>query len=257
MRMPRLVLMLVGVGGISLVDVLDGNVSGDIDITVTNPVPINGKNNMWGYNSYSHLFTRSTITSLTVNGLLSVPGKCAYGVTTLHTVSFAGAITGGGSAFENCTNLVSAFFPDMTDTYYNYSDLSSSMFKGCSKLANVNVRKINRVSSSMFQNCPVLNNLDFERVNNVSANGFSGDSALDTIIIRSTAVATLQNVNSFANTPFTSGGTGGTLYVPQALISSYQSATNWSTILGYANNSIQAIEGSQYENYYADGTPIS
>lgn len=69
--------------------------------------------------------------------------------------------------------------------------------------------------------------------------------------------AKFYDTASANSTQFASNGTGGTLYVPQALISSYQSATNWSTILGYANNSIQAIEGSQYENYYADGTPMS
>lgn len=85
---------------------------------------------------------------------------------------------------------------------------------------------------------------------------FSNDTNLSTLIIRKSSVVAATNLNVFNNTPFASGGTGGTLYVPSAVISSYQSATNWSTILGYANNSIQAIEGSQYENYYADGTPI-
>ena len=66
-------------------------------------------------------------------------------------------------------------------------------------------------------------------------------------IYRSDAVVPLDNINAFANTPFASGGAGGTLYVPSALISSYQSATNWSTIIGYANNSIQAIEGSEFQ----------
>ena len=49
----------------------------------------------------------------------------------------------------------------------------------------------------------------------------------------------------------------GKLYVPSSLISSYQAATNWSTILGYANNQILPIEGSMYETQYADGTPIT
>jgi hypothetical protein len=26
--------------------------------------------------------------------------------------------------------------------------------------------------------------------------------------------------------------------------------------MGYPNNHIEAIEGSQYEHYYADGTPV-
>ena len=39
-------------------------------------------------------------------------------------------------------------------------------------------------------------------------------------------------------------------------LSDYQSATNWSVIPGYTNNSITSIEGSIYETKYADGTPI-
>ena len=81
---------------------------------------------------------------------------------------------------------------------------------------------------------------------------------LATVIIRRTGgVVPLQGTNTFDGTPFASGGSGGTLYVPQALISSYQADANWSTILGYANNQIKAIEGSIYENAYADGTPIA
>ena len=75
--------------------------------------------------------------------------------------------------------------------------------------------------------------------------------------MRVSSLTTLSYANCFDNTPFASNGTGGTLYVPSSLVSTYQSATNWSVILGYTNNSIQAIEGSQYENYYADGTAVS
>ena len=83
-------------------------------------------------------------------------------------------------------------------------------------------------------------------------------SALNTLIIRQTsAVSPISNINVFSNTPFASNGSGGTLYVPSALISAYESATNWATILGYANNSVAAIEGSAYETQYADGTPIA
>lgn len=87
---------------------------------------------------------------------------------------------------------------------------------------------------------------------------FSGDSALKTIIIRKSTVVTAANVNVFNATCFASNGnaSGGVLYVPQALVSSYQSASNWSTILGYAKNQILPIEGSYYETHYADGTLI-
>ena len=94
----------------------------------------------------------------------------------------------------------------------------------------------------------------------IQVSAFANCSTLDTLVIRGgdngSRMMTLANLNAFANTPFASAGTGGTLYVPSALVSTYQSATNWSTLLGYANNNIQAIEGSIYETQYADGTPI-
>ena len=74
----------------------------------------------------------------------------------------------------------------------------------------------------------------------------------------------LGNINWFSSTPFASGGTGGTIYVPSARLSAYQSATNWSTIIGYANNQIKTIESTHTDpdapidltTHYADGTPI-
>lgn len=87
---------------------------------------------------------------------------------------------------------------------------------------------------------------------------FQNHTKLATIVLRSNSVWKLSAINSLSNTLFASGKAGGTLYVPQAMIASYQAATNWSTILGYgsgAQNSIQAIEGSIYETAYADGTP--
>lgn len=92
----------------------------------------------------------------------------------------------------------------------------------------------------------------------VRNNTFNGASAMNVLILRKTSeIVPLQNISAFTNTPFASGKAGGTLYVPSALKSSYQSASNWSTILGYATNSIQAIEGSAYATAYADGTPIA
>lgn len=47
------------------------------------------------------------------------------------------------------------------------------------------------------------------------------------------------------------------VYVPDDLITTYQGATNWSTRYSAGYITFHAIEDSQYENYYADGTPIS
>lgn len=97
-------------------------------------------------------------------------------------------------------------------------------------------------------------------------NAFYDDSNFKTLILRGDSVVPLNNTNAFTHsTPFASGGSGGTLYVPADLITSYQGASNWSTILGYTNNQIKSIESTHTDPnapfdmtlYYADGTPIS
>lgn len=79
-------------------------------------------------------------------------------------------------------------------------------------------------------------------------NCFYGCTSLkDLVILRPDGIQSLNNINAFASTPFASNGSGGTLWVPQNLISAYQAATNWSTIIGYTNNQIKQIEGSIWE----------
>lgn len=102
------------------------------------------------------------------------------------------------------------------------------------------------------------------KVNRIYGNFFNGATNLDTLIIRKTTIPTLQSVNAFNNTKFKSGGAGGTIYIPEELYDhlgddsslDYQKVTNWATVYGYGTITWAKIEGSEYENYYADGTPI-
>lgn len=97
--------------------------------------------------------------------------------------------------------------------------------------------------------------IDTASVVRIFAQGIQSPNC-DTIILRNNVVPDLRAINGLP-TCFQTAGSGGTLYVPQALIAEYQAATNWSTILGYTNNQILPIEGSIYETQYADGTPIT
>lgn len=157
----------------------------------------------------------------------------------------------GASAFYSYTALTSVKLP-------NVKTIGTSAFQLCNGLTTVVFPTINyRVDGSAFRQCSNLTAADFYSPSSLGAQTFYSCTRFTTLVLRGNSVATLGNISCFNGSPFASNGTGGTLYVPSALISSYQSATNWSTILGYANNSIQAIEGSQYENYYADGAPIT
>lgn len=180
------------------------------------------------------------------------------------------------NAFYKVNNLASISLPNITV-------LNGGCFYETHQLSSVNFPKVNKIwGSNTFRGCNSLETIVLPELVTVLAgggtffgagvktadlgqvheNGFDNNyfynCPLATLILRYTGgVCPLKNVTAFRDTPFKDGGTGGTLYVPSALISSYQSATNWSTVLGYANNQILPIEGSQYENYYADGTVIA
>lgn len=124
------------------------------------------------------------------------------------------------SCFRESLKLTSVRLPNLTTINIGYT------FYQCMDTALIDIGSANQIINYMFQQC----------------------SALKTLIIRRSSVCELKAINNFNSTPFASNGTGGTLYVPRNLIASYQAATNWSTILGYTNNSIVALEGSSYEN---------
>lgn len=160
----------------------------------------------------------------------------------------------GGYQFANCKKL--------TDIYMPKCNAGQHMFEGCSALKRIALPYLNYPSGSVmngsgFTNCTSLEVVDLGNVSRIDVTEFSGATKLATLIIRfPTSVCALRYTSAFTNTPFASGKSGGTLYVPQALIESYQAATNWSTILGYTNNQILPLEGSEYENTYADGRPV-
>lgn len=187
-----------------------------------------------------------------------------------------------GNVFQNCTNLVS-----VTDN--NTSEFGGDYFSGCTKLTTLVAPKLVHVSARSLRStkirylvlpnggfiwntgcggCTSLIGADFGYQlsgGSIEVNSFSGATSMNILVWRNTkSVSNLKNISAFANTPFASGKAGGTLYVPQALIANYQSATNWSTILGYANNQIKSIESTATDpdapvdltTHYIDGTPI-
>lgn len=191
----------------------------------------------------------------------------------LISISLPEATVIGSSAFQNCTNLTTIDFPNVTR-------LHDTVFSGCTKLSSLtlpyvcspgagtfyNCRSISYwvhdstgIYTACFQGCINLLAVDVSSTfgsSNTRPSMFSNCSKFSTFIIRKSSLVALSNTNAFTNSPFSSGGTGGSLYVPSALVSKYQSATNWVTVLAYPNNQILPIEGSIYEFFFADGTKI-
>ena len=111
------------------------------------------------------------------------------------------------------------------------------------------------LSPNSLRNNTALQIADIGAPTSIAVTTFYADAALKTLIIRSTSIPSLANVNAFQNTPYYSNGSGGTIYIPKSLYdhlgdgtaNDYKAATNWSTLDGYGHTTWAKIEGSIYE----------
>lgn len=155
----------------------------------------------------------------------------------------------------------------------NLTQLSVGYCFGNSKVQTVVLPGLKTVTNAgyFFNGASSLQKIDIGPLFATDANGirnhtFNGASTLAVLVLRNpNGVVHLSNINAFAGTQFASGNSGGTIYVPNALLSFYQADSIWSTILGYPNNQIKSIESTHTDPtapidltlYYVDGTSIT
>jgi hypothetical protein len=120
------------------------------------------------------------------------------------------------------------------------------MFNYDSKLENIDLPNAKYIGSYAFSECSALTSVNLQNATSIRNRAFNGCRVLTTLILRGSTVCTLDSTSLY-NTPFASNGAGGTVYVPQALIESYQTATNWSALYAAGTCNFVAIEGSEYE----------
>ena len=160
------------------------------------------------------------------------------------------------SGFRAC-KIVTAYFPLVTN-------FEQAAFDSCKTIVTAVLPRVG-VAVKCFYGCTALKTVDLTNAGTLQTQAFMNSSVLDTLILRrGTQLTALGNISAFSGTPFASGNSGGTIYIPKVLYDElgtgstldYKAATNWSTVDAYGTITWAQIEGSQYENYYADGTPI-
>lgn len=216
--------------------------------------------NVSGGVDYLALRATNQLTSYENSEITTVKAFTFRACTNLTSINLPNLETIGTSGFYGCTGLTHVFFDKLTQP-------GNQGFMSCSNLKTfVSKKAIYSNSGSEINACTNLEAFDMgSGSGRIAGNFFTSDGKLKIIVIRSNTVSILASTNAFTSTPFASDGTGGILYVPNDMISSYQSASNWSTILGYANNQIKSIESTHTDPtapidltlYYVDGTPIS
>lgn len=141
----------------------------------------------------------------------------------------------GMTAFSRCASLTSVNLP-------NVKTLRREAFKHCTSLKSVNLPNLITGEDFCFSDCTALQIIRFPKLTSITNNMFIRCSALKTLILGSPTVCSLYSAMSVGGIE-----NGGTVYVPQKLITEYQNATNWSSLYSGGKCSFVAIEGSEYE----------
>ena len=138
-----------------------------------------------------------------------------------------------------------------------------------SSLKTIVIEDITGNSSPFASSCLMyashLEIVDIGKIDKLAGNSFINGTSCNKFIIRNPSRVPLADVRFFQGSVFASGGEGGTIYIPKSLYDhlgdgtslDYKAATNWSTIDGYGTITWAKIEGSVYDGYWADGTPIT
>ena len=155
---------------------------------------------------------------------------CCRSCKSLHTVRIPSITSLGNRALESCTALTTLEIGNSC-TQIEYAALS-----GCSSLTSLTLpSSLEIIAQSAFQNTG-LTFLDIPAtVTEIGSTAFAGSKALTGVIVRNTTPPSL-GASAFNNT------SDCPIYVPNASVSEYQAAANWS---GYATRikPLSLIEG--------------
>lgn len=214
----------------------------------------------------SVVLTKTTVKAYTLAGFSAITSVSSQTVTTIKEYAFfqctglqtidlpalttlqGGTATSPSAAvsgcfFQYCSAIRSVNLPNLTNVYGQYAFASaghSSCVWVLPKLTVAAPRLFASSQSRLF---------DFGVVSQLLTDAFYNGANKTVILRRTEGVVTAASKDTIKNIT--------TVYVPSALVSSYQTATNWSTRYTAGTLSILPIENSIYENAYADGTPIT
>lgn len=181
----------------------------------------------------------------------------------------------GRAAFQRCVQLTGVILPNVTK-------IDDSAFRDCSALKEVSLPKAVDIGVYAFQSSgiehlslpscvslsggtfgdtkslisltlPLVTRLNYyntfygssiKKLDTSSVEiigNFAGASNLETLILRSSTVCTLTSANGFSDTKIAAGT--GYVYVPDNLVDSYKTATNWITFVNQIKP-ISELEGT-------------
>ena len=220
--------------------------SGEIEfLSATN---IGGNTNGFYYNTAITKITSSTITTINPSSFRGCSQLTEIDLPNCTRVGQTSANTQDAYAFGNCSKLTKFNLPKLTNINgaYNFANCGTASNKACIVLPSIVELGTNTFRSGNFSAVDIGPSINS---NGIRANTFYA-GVYDVVILRKTdGVVTAADANSILKLTTENNCT---IYVPSALISTYEATSPWSS----ATRTYVAIEGSIYETKYADGTAI-
>ena len=98
-------------------------------------------------------------------------------------------------------------------------------FAYCRSLTKIRCDAVTRLGNYSLRDCTALTEARFDSMTTISTQVFLNCSALGKLILGSSTLCELTNANAFQSSAIANGT--GYVYVPDDLVDSYKTATNW------------------------------
>lgn len=176
-----------------------------------------------------------TVTAVSDADITYIRDHAFSDCSSLASVDLPAATEAGMNAFSECSSLASVNLPlvtklgqscfqyceSLTDAHFlKLASIPNMCFYGCSKLKKVKADVATSVFNA-FQNCTLLEVLDILGGSSWTFNANFGSTNLKSLVIRAT-----DGVMSCGSSTYFNAQTN--IYVADALVDAYKSATNWS-----------------------------
>lgn len=203
----------------------------------------------------ANMFDGYPLESIDARAITSLGAYAFSNCTSLTSVNLPNVTTIGAHVFQGCTHLQLLHLPKLT-SITGTNNYSFDFKNTSSRRAVLVLPSLATVQSDLFRGSTTyFSKVDIgPNFHSIPARMFYQAHFTD-VIFRSATMVTLTNTNG-AGVGASDGLANAKIYVPQAVISDYEANSTWASAKSSKAFTYHAIEGSEYEYYYADGTPI-
>lgn len=241
-----IVVTATGGGGITFDDIATLKLTGDVVLTASSVAAYAFANhdgitsvsapNVTSIGNYG-FYSSNGVKSIYFPALTTIGTNCLTNLA-ITALDLPECTTIGASSFNACTNIATINLPKVTAI--------PATCLASTKITTLTLPECKSVGNSSLSGSTNLKYVDLPTCTSLVNYALRNSPKLATLILRSETMCTLANYS--LNSTAIWNGTGH-VYVPAALMASYQAASNWKTIHAKNNATIRALE-----DYTVDGT---